>query len=73
MLEGKLSSGSEQLYALKLYLITEIDIPEMIVTKAINAAIEANWPDKNIKLGFYHEIVKTEDSVTSKERIKNVI
>lgn len=73
MLEGKLSSGSEQLYALKLYLITEIDIPEMIVTKAINAAIEANWPDKNIKLGFYHEIVKTEDSITSKERIKNVI
>lgn len=73
MVDGKLASGSEQLYALKLYLATEIDIPEMIVTKAINAAIEANWPGKGLKLGFYHDIVKTEDSVTSSERVKNAV
>ena len=73
MVDGKLASGSEQLYALKLYLATEIDIPEMIITKAINAAINANWPSKKLKLGFYHEIVKTEDSVTSSERVKNVV
>lgn len=73
MVDGKLASGSEQLYALKLYLATEIDIPEMIVTKTVNAAIAANWPEKNIKLGFYHEIVKTEDSVTSSERVKNAV
>ncbi len=73
MVDGKLASGSEQLYALKLYLATEIDIPELIVTKAINAAIEANWPNKGLKLGFYHDIVKTEDSTTSSERVKNVV
>lgn len=73
MVDGKLASGSEQLYALKLYLATEIDIPEMIVTKAVNAAIEANWPGKGLKLGFYHDIVKTEDSVTSSERMKNAV
>jgi hypothetical protein len=73
MVDGKLASGSEQLYALKLYLATEIDIPEMIVCKAVNAAIAANWPGKKLKLGFYHDIVKTEDSVTSSERVKNVV
>jgi len=73
MVDGKLASGSEQLYALKLYLATEVDIPEMIVTKAINTAIAVNWPGKNLKLGFYHEIVKSEDSVTSIERVKNAV
>lgn len=73
MVDGKLASGSEQLYALKLYMATEIDIPELIVTKAINAAIEANWPAKGLKLGFYHDIIKTEDSTTSSERVKNVV
>lgn len=73
MVQGKLASGSEQLYALKLYLATEIDIPEMIVTKTINDAIQANWPGKGLKLGFYHDIVKTEDSTTSNERVKNVV
>lgn len=73
MVDGKLASGSEQLYALKLYLATEVDIPEMIVTRAINAAIAANWPAKKLKLGFYHDIVKTEDSVTSGERVKNAV
>src|SRR5690625_7308870 len=51
---GKADSGSEQLYALKNYLQTGIAIPEMIVTKAINLAIKANWPEKDLKLGFYH-------------------
>jgi hypothetical protein len=73
MVDGKLASGSEQLYALKLYLATEIDIPELIITKAVNAAIAANWPGKGLKLGFYHDIVKTEDSVTSSERVKNAV
>jgi hypothetical protein len=73
MVDGKLASGSEQLYALKLYLATEIDIPELIICKAVNAAIAANWPGKGLKLGFYHDIVKTEDGVTSKERVKNAV
>lgn len=73
MVDGKLASGSEQLYALKLYLATEVDIPENIVTKAVNAAIAANWPEKNIRLGFYHDVVKTEDSTTSSERVKNAV
>ena len=73
MVDGKLASGSEQLYALKLYLATEIEIPERIITKAINTAIRVNFPDKNLKIGFYHDVVQAEENVNSKERVKNAV
>ncbi|MFZ4705399.1 MAG: hypothetical protein ACOYMF_05265 [Bacteroidales bacterium] len=73
IVDGKLASGSEQLYALKLYLSTEIDIPESIVCKPLNIALAANWPAKKIKIGFYHKVVKTEDQVSPQNRTKNVI
>ena len=71
--EGKLASGSEQLYAFKLYLSTEVDIDETIVCQTLNDAIAINFPSKNVKIGFYHDVVKTEDSVTSSERLKNKV
>ena len=73
IVDGKLASGSELLYSLKLYLATETDIPESIVCRAINAAIAINFPGKNLKMGFYHQVVKAEDSVTSQNRTKNAI
>lgn len=68
---GKSDSGSEQLYALKNYLLTGIDIPEQVVCKAINYAIKANWPNKKLRLGFYHMEPQREQDVTSKDRITN--
>ncbi|HLS11788.1 MAG TPA: hypothetical protein VK050_06465 [Flavobacteriaceae bacterium] len=70
---GKADSGSEQLYALKNYLQTGIAIPEMIVTKAINLAIKANWPEKDLKLGFYHYKPQAEKNIHSGNRIKENI
>jgi len=70
---GKADSGSEQLYALKNYLQTGVAIPEMIVTKAINLAIKANWPSKDIKVGFYHDQAKAESEIHSGDRIKENI
>ena len=70
---GRADSGSEQLYALKNYLITGIDIPEMIVLKAINYAIKANFPNKNLKLGFYHISPQREEDTSSNDRIKNQV
>ena len=70
--KGTSDSGSEQLYALKNYLLTGIDIPEMIVMKAINYAIKANFPaKKGIKLGFYHVAPEKEQDISPKDRIKN--
>lgn len=69
--DGNLPSGSEQLYAFKLYLSTGVDIPESIVCKDINYALQINFPDKDYKIGFYHDTVTTEEMTTPSNRIKN--
>lgn len=68
---GRSSGGSERIYAMKEYLQTGIDIAEMIVCKAVNFAIMANWPDKNIRMGFYHSTPEREEDITPSKRIKN--
>lgn len=70
---GKSDSGSEQLYALKNYMITGVDIPEMIVLKAINYAIKANFPKTKLKLGFYHIQPQAEQNITPSDRLKNQV
>jgi len=69
--DGNLPSGSEQLYAFKLYLATGIDLPEMIVCKALNEAIRANFPGTQYRIGFYHENVMTEEATSPANRMKN--
>jgi len=69
--DGNLPSGSEQLYAFKLYLATGVDIPESIVCKDINYALQVNFPGTEFRIGFYHDQVTTEESTPTKERIKN--
>lgn len=69
--DGNLPSGSEQLYAFKLFLATGVDIPERIVCKDINYAIAVNFPDKEHKVGFYHDVVTTEEATSTPNRIKN--
>ncbi len=66
--QGKSDSGSEQYHALNNYLATSIDIPEMIVLKAINYAIKANFPKSKLKLGFYHLGTKKMEETAPKER-----
>ncbi len=69
--DGNLPSGSEQLYAFKLYLKTGVDIPEYIVCKDINNAIAANFPERNVKIGFYHDLLLTEEQTTPANRLRN--
>ena len=73
MVDGKLSSGSEMLYALKLYLASDIAIPESIIMQGINYAIRANFPNTDMKLGFYHKIVLKEEETNPDKRTKNNI
>ena len=70
---GRADSGSEQLNALKNYMATGIRIPEMIILKAINYAIKINFPEKDLKLGFYHVTANAEQDITPKERITNKV
>lgn len=69
--EGTANSGSEQLYALQNYMMTGIDIPEMIVTKALNYAIKANFPGKKLKCGFYHNSPQREQDKSTNDRMKS--
>lgn len=69
--EGHADSGSEQLYAYLMYKLIGVDIPEYVVTKAINAAIKANFPKTDLKLGFYHEEAQRQEDQSSKDRVKN--
>lgn len=71
MVNGKLASGSEMLYAFKLYLNSDTAIPTMLITASINEALAINFPDKKLQIGFYHQSVKTEESISSGNRIKN--
>lgn len=72
MVNGKLASGSEMLYAFKLYLNSATAIPTLLITSSINAAIRFNFPEKeDIQMGFFHQSVKTEESLSSSQRIKN--
>ncbi len=71
--DGNLSSGSDKLYSHKLHLSTDTHVPERIICKAINDAIQINFPGTKIKLGFYREIVKTEESITPEKRTKNAV
>lgn len=68
---GKSDSGSEQIYALKTFLQTGIDIPEMIIMKPVNYALKSNWPDRKLKLGFYHVQPEKEQDIAPKNRIIN--
>jgi hypothetical protein len=70
--QTKVNSGSEQNNALQNYLLTQNDIPEMIVTKMINYALKVNFPDKNLKMGFYHIGAKKLQDTTPSERPLNL-
>lgn len=71
MVDGKLASGSEMLYALKLYLASDTSVPEEVIFEPINQAIADMWPNKDVKIGFYHKIVLREEDVSPKDRVTN--
>lgn len=66
---GQLNSGSQLLYALKLYLSSDTCIPEEVIMEPINIALRVNFPNKNIRMGFYHQVVMTESQVNPDQRV----
>lgn len=71
IINGKLASGSELLYAFKLFLSSDTEIPESTVLEPVNQAIAFNFPGKDLRVGFYHRSVKTEEATPTNDRIKN--
>lgn len=71
IVNGQLSSGSQMLYALKLYLASDTAIPEEIIFEALNQAIAINFPNKELRMGFYHQVVAKEQEVSPDKRTKD--
>jgi len=67
------NSGSDRIYAMKEYLQTGIDIPEMLTLKALNWAIRANWPGTKFRVGYYHISPQKEEDVNPGERTINTV
>lgn len=72
IIDGKSDSGSQMLYALKIFYGADTVIPEQIVLEAINDAIRINFPEKkDLFLGFYHKTIQKEDNVSAGDRMTN--
>lgn len=71
MVNGKLASGSELLYAFRLHLLSSVEIASNAILEPINQAIAFNFPHKNLRMGFYHQSLKAEEALSSGDRIKN--
>ncbi|WP_375585970.1 hypothetical protein [Cyclobacterium xiamenense] len=71
IVNGQLSSGSQMLYALKLYMASDTTLPEEVIFEPINQAIAANFPGKKLRMGFYHHSVMKEEDVAPNDRVVN--
>lgn len=70
ILDTKLGSGSEKLYALKVYNATETSVPDMILCKPFQIFIDTNYHGTDIKIGLYRSVVEAEKNVNPENRIK---
>ena len=74
IIDGKGDSGSQMLYALKLFYGADTQIPEDIALEAINDAIRINFPQKKgVFMGLYRKVINKEDNVTAGERATNQV
>ena len=74
IIDGKGDSGSQMLYALKLFFGADTQIPEDIALEAINDAIRINFPQKKgVFIGLYRKVINKEDNVTAGERATNQV
>lgn len=71
IIDGKSDSGSQMLYALKIFYAADTEIIEDIVFQPIHAAFQINFPEKNIYMGIYRKAVNKEDNVSAQDRVTN--
>lgn len=71
IIDGKSDSGSQMLYALKIFYAADTEIIEDIVFEPINNALQINFPDKNLFMGIYRKAVNKEDNVSAGDRMTN--
>ncbi|RNC65696.1 hypothetical protein [Proteiniphilum sp. X52] len=73
IIDGKGDSGSQMIYALKIFYAADTQIAEDIVFEPINRAFRINFPGKNIDMGIYRLAVNKENNVSAGDRMTNQI
>jgi hypothetical protein len=73
IIDGKGDSGSQMLYALKIFYAADTQIAEDIIFEPLNTALKINFPGKNLAMGFYRHTVNKEENVTADKRTTNNI
>jgi hypothetical protein len=71
VINGEMDSGSQMLYAYKLFLATETKVIEKKALEVMNMMKRLYFPNVPGKFGFYHDIVKREEDITPGERVMN--
>ncbi len=71
IIDGKGDSGSQMLYALKIFYAADTQIAEDIVFEPVNTALKINFPNKGLSAGLYRHVVNKEDNVSSGNRMTN--
>lgn len=71
ILDNKLGSGSEKLYALKVFNATETSLADMVLCKPFQTFIDINFPGTDIKIGFYRTVVEAEKNVNPENRVRD--
>jgi len=71
VINGEMDSGSQMLYAYKLFLATETKVIEKKALEVMNMMKRLYFPNVAGKFGFYHDIVKREEDITPGERMTN--
>lgn len=66
---GKVNGGSEQLYAYQNFVNSSVYTPERIICQTLNDMIKANFPKKEIKIGFHRTQAQTQSDINPKERL----
>ena len=69
IIDGKSDSGSQMLYALKIFYGADTQIAEEIALEAVNDAIRINFPEKRgLFLGLYRKVIQREENVSAPDR-----
>jgi hypothetical protein len=71
ILDTKLGSGREKLYALKVYNATETSVPDMVLCKPFQTFIDTNHPGTDLRIGLYRTVVEAEKNVSPDDRVKS--
>ena len=74
IIDGKSDSGSQMLYALKIFYGADTQIAEDIALEALNDALRINFPDKKgLFVGLYRKVINREDNVSAPDRAANQV